>query len=106
MWYAPAMVEGDDEERAFWINHLFSVEYLRDWHGKRPPLVVVLPSGLPFCVDHRFSQHNGKKGPQPGWTVTGEAPHLTLTPSINEVGRYHGFLTNGVLSDDLDGHSY
>lgn len=35
------------------------------------------------------------------WTVTGEPPQITVTPSIN-VGPdiWHGFITDGVLSPD------
>lgn len=42
----------------------------------------------------------------PGWTRSGEAPRITARPSIHVIGRYHGWLTDGVLSDDLDGRSY
>jgi hypothetical protein len=35
------------------------------------------------------------------WTVTGEAPNITVSPSINclEPGGWHGFIQNGVISD-------
>jgi hypothetical protein len=36
------------------------------------------------------------------WTVTGEAPALTVTPSINDTdpaNPWHGFITNGELVD-------
>lgn len=39
------------------------------------------------------------------WTRTGEPPDFTCSPSIL-TPRYHGFLQNGVLTDDLDGHRY
>jgi len=42
----------------------------------------------------------------PGWTRTGTPPMITARPSIHVIGKYHGFLTDGVLSDDLDGRSY
>lgn len=39
------------------------------------------------------------------WSRTGDPkanpPTISATPSINAVGRYHGFLTNGVLTDNL-----
>lgn len=41
-----------------------------------------------------------------GWTVSGEAPNLTVTPSINAAGEYHGFITNGVIGDDLEGRKF
>lgn len=40
-----------------------------------------------------------------GWTRTGEPPLFTCSPSIL-TPRYHGFLTAGVLTDDLDGRRY
>lgn len=79
-------------------------EYIRDHMSKRPPIAVRLPSGDSFVVDSRctvdgvFQDH--------GWTVTGEPPNITVTPSINMVNTYHGFLTNGVLSDDVEGRKY
>lgn len=39
------------------------------------------------------------------WTRTGEAPCFTAVPSIL-TPRYHGYLTAGVLTDDLDGRTY
>ena len=41
-----------------------------------------------------------------GWTITGEPPHLTAHPSINVIGAYHGWLKDGVLSDDCEGRHY
>lgn len=42
-----------------------------------------------------------KKFPQ--WTRTGDPPKITANPSINYVGFYHGWLRDGVLSDDCEG---
>ena len=39
------------------------------------------------------------------WTRTGVAPKLTAMPSIKSPG-YHGWLTDGVLSDDIEGKTY
>lgn len=33
--------------------------------------------------------------------VIGQKPNITVHPSINCVGIYHGWLQHGVLSDDL-----
>jgi hypothetical protein len=51
-----------------------------------------------------------------GWQVTGEAPRFTVTPSLKccEVRHgdklyrkgWHGYLTNGVLTDDYEGRTY
>jgi hypothetical protein len=103
MWFVPSMVE---EYAEMYTAHYLSQEYMRDWFGKRAPLVVVLPDGTPWCMDHRYGQHNGKKGPQPGWTITGEAPNVTASPSINFEGTYHGWLQGGTLSDDVEGRVF
>ena len=90
--------------RTYWEHdreHLhrndLSPEYWRDNAAKRPPLCVVLPSGDWFYVDSKCS------GEDHGWTVTGDPPLITVSPSINAIGSYHGWLQNGVLSDDCEG---
>jgi hypothetical protein len=77
-------------------SYILSVEYLRDWQSQRQPLFVWMPKGYAWCIDSAFSDRNPIG---PGWTVTGDAPNITVTPSIHHVGIYHGWLTNGVLSD-------
>lgn len=90
MWFAPWMTNSTDLSR----------QYLRDWQGKRPPIAVITPDGYPFLIDSKYSRSpiGGD-----GWTVTGEAPNITVSPSINRVGFYHGWLKNGILSDDVEG---
>lgn len=82
MWHAP------------WLD--------RTTHGRRAPdgraLVVKLPDGTHWCVDGPAT--NG-----PGWTRSGEWPRVTAAPSIDS-GGYHGFLRDGVLTDDVGGRSY
>lgn len=65
--------------------------YMDDERG----LVVLLPSRSFWYPDR----------PDRTWTRTGEPPNITVTPSINHVGQYHGFLKNGVLTDDVDGRN-
>lgn len=82
------------------------------WHPQKGPdgiaLVVVLPPKVEDSRGHWWhvdgpSRNNGVPGP--GWTRTGDPratpPTVTATPSIL-TGAYHGFLQNGVLTDDLD----
>jgi hypothetical protein len=69
--------------------------YWDDWSDKRPPIIVICPNGRQWCVDQKSS--NGE-----GWKVTGEWPNITCTPSIVVPG-YHGFLQNGIFTDDLEG---
>jgi hypothetical protein len=89
-WYADLYLEYHD---AF-----LSVHYHRDWMGKRPPIELVCPNGFIWCVDRKSS--NGD-----GWTVTGEWPNITCSPSI-VAGDYHGFLQNGEFTADLDGKTF
>lgn len=89
-------------ENAQALKHL-SPNYLRDWQNKRRPLWVMTPGGC-WCVDEK--PFVSGKYQESGWTVTGEAPNITCSPSINFPGRYHGYLINGVLSDDLEGRRY
>lgn len=89
-----AMWPADENWRA-----LPSTEYRADAEGKRPMLWVMLPSG-PFCIDQRSSRSEA------GWKVTGDAPQVTLTPSINVMGAYHGWITDGVITDDCEGRTF
>lgn len=61
-------------------------------------LIMKLPDGRDWAMDGPAT--NG-----PGWTRTGTLDNLTVTPSILSTG-YHGYLTNGILTDDLDGRTY
>ena len=65
-------------------NYYLSKFYWENWSQKRPPIVVLCPNGAEWCVDAKSS--NGM-----GWTVVGEPPLLSCTPSIDVPG-YHGFL--------------
>jgi hypothetical protein len=82
---------------------LLSPQYLQTHKPNRAPIYVELPDG-PFCVDSKVSGGNH------GWTVAGEAPNITVSPSINSSpgtkDGYHGFLVNGQLTDDVEGRSY
>jgi hypothetical protein len=77
-----------------------SDEYYRDNFPKRPPIIVMLPQkakdgeiwAWPWCVDGIQSDP-----PHVGWTVTGDAPNITVHPSIHAIGTWHGWLQNGEL---------
>lgn len=74
----------------------------------RPPISVCIPSRIDdyvftFCIDS--SPTSDAAG---SWAVVvagelieGQKPDITVTPSINAEGHYHGYLTDGVLTDDL-----
>lgn len=81
---------------------LWDATWLHDtWLGSDGKCYVVkLPNGTEWIIDGPSS--NGD-----GWVRSGDAPNLTVQPSIlvssyRSRASYHGFLTDGVLSDDLD----
>jgi hypothetical protein len=103
-WYHDPMDPGDvgkidgtiarmrAEPNKHW--HL-SIHYWTTWARIRPPIEVVCPGGIGWCVDAK--SNNGD-----GWVVTGEAPNLICNPSIwtgqgqGKPREYHGWLgTNG-----------
>jgi hypothetical protein len=92
-----------DGARFSWSLDHMGDNYKRDWADKRPPIVVWLPPGFPFWVDLKPSD-----GDQTGWTVTGsiEDGTLTVAPSISCPPDYHGFIQNGVITDDVEGRTY
>ncbi|HET7559244.1 MAG TPA: hypothetical protein VFK80_04730 [Limnochordia bacterium] len=86
-----------------------SAQYERDWQGNRRPLFVMLPSGIATCVDWAYFGRFETPDRQ-GWTVSGEPPNITVHPSIlinpDSPNGYHGWLRDGILSDDIDGRRY
>lgn len=100
MWFIESYGP-DGEHRGVFLDSMASLEYKRDWADKRSPICVCLPGGGWWTVDQKPSN-----GSESGWTVTGDAPNLTAQPSINAEGLYHGWLKDGVLSDDLEGRTY
>lgn len=73
-------------------------------HAARRPLVVRMPGPVHFAV---YGPTIGDRGIGPsGWVVTGEPPAISLTPSVHCPGVYHGYITDGVITDDLDGRTY
>jgi hypothetical protein len=100
MWPAPWLVEEGK------LHDLFlSDAYIAKWkEGKyRLPLIVRLPDGTDFCVDGPCYNKGKRYG---GWAVSGNPPNITLAPSINIVGYYHGWIQNGVISDDCEGRKF
>lgn len=87
------------------LSKSLSLRYYREHSATRAPLFVVMPDGSTFCVDSMaWTPERGHYGE--GWTVTGTPPNLTLTPSINLTGRYHGYIRDGVITDDVEGRTF
>lgn len=70
-------------------------------NSKRPPLILALPNHqggpLYFLVDGQC--YSPAKGHYDGWVVTGEPPLISISPSVDYPGHYHGTITNGVIGD-------
>jgi hypothetical protein len=84
-------------------NSYLSTNFYRDHAGRRAALWVALPNGTDFCLDACTSAGLASGD---GWTVIGEPPTITVSPSINCIGSYHGWLQNGVLSEDCEGRTF
>lgn len=98
MWPAPWLL-GED-----WKNRgTLSPSYYRD-RTDRPPLMVELPCGAEFVVDGR--EFTGGDYYGEGWRVTGDAPKITLSPSVNIGGGWHGFIVDGSIGDDVSGKQF
>lgn len=69
-------------------------------------LVVILPNGGRFYIIRAATKGDGTGV----WEISGEPPNLTVTPSIDSYHgphrRWHGYLKNGILSDDIAGRKY
>lgn len=98
MFYVPENADMDK-----WPWYLATPDNINDQYKDARPLFVVLPDNSLFLAHGKCWSGNKKYG---GWTVTGEAPNITMHPSINIMGFYHGWLQNGVLSDDCEGRQF
>lgn len=81
-------------------------EFYHANNAHRRPLAVVLPGNYMFAVDGQCWDSSRKPENYGGWTVTGDVPNITVTPSINIGGLYHGFIQNGVISEDVEQRKY
>jgi hypothetical protein len=70
-----------------------------NYHGQNAGPCVLLPGRVVWNMSEPGT--NGHL-----WTVSGGIPNVTATPSINYVGIYHGWVTGGVVSDDVDGRKF
>jgi len=104
-FWGPGLEEEDDPKWTrsvhFVCRHLSEFYLTTNIHRK--PLVVVLPNKDLFCVDGMCWSSGNYYG---GWMVTGDAPNITVHPSINLHGGYHGFIQDGVISDDVEGRQF
>lgn len=95
MWFAWSLVKDGQPV----VPDFLSTTYVEKRMADRPPLMIRLPGGIDFCLDCRADCPGGEVG----WQITGTLPNITVSPSLNVLGVWHGFLRDGVLSDDLNG---
>jgi hypothetical protein len=100
MWFCTWYFDPENpEDRKYRLEHDFlSIYYRNEYYKTRAPIAVVCPDRSVWIVDQKSS--NGE-----GWQVLGEAPIITCTPSIVVPG-YHGFLRDGIFTEDLEGRKY
>lgn len=69
----------------------------RDVAGRPPAWHICLPNGTWWNTNDRSSGDGNQIGPY--WDVTGTAPLITVSPSINDQGSrpWHGWIRNGEL---------
>lgn len=72
---------------SMWFADWFS------WKGPDGHALTVMTPGGEWCIDGPAS---GSGRP---WTRTGTPPKVTASPSIHIIGKYHGWLRDGILSD-------
>lgn len=107
----PAVDPGEDLDRYLRnMERAIGSRYVREHRHLRPPLVLKLPDGTEFDIDFRSSPEI-HRGAGDGWGCSGTPPLITLTPSVNIIGRYHGWIgCNGVppgwISDDVEGRQF
>lgn len=82
------------------IGAMWDAHWMADNHSYKRidgvTLCVRTPGGE-WCVDG--PSYNDSKVSGPGWTRTGKVPDITAKPSIHIPGKYHGWLTDGWLTD-------
>jgi hypothetical protein len=82
--------------RATWMEDIQNNPYAAP-DGK--VWALMMPSGMEWLV-YGPASGGGK------WVVQGELPRITVSPSIHQVGSYHGFVRDGVITDDCEGKKF
>jgi hypothetical protein len=109
MWYArddDGQIVSPERRRGMHLS-----DFYWQHNAARPPLMVLVPGQYTtgpgkqlFSVDGKC--YNAQRGYYDGWTVHGSPAAITITPSINIAGSYHGFIQNGMVTEDCEGRRY
>jgi len=103
MWPAPRILEYAVPGGVY--EHMLSPRYLAMPEPRRAPLVVCLPGGVDFVIDTRAWKDGVHYGD--GWSLSGDpARSLTLSPSVNINGIYHGWIRDGVITEDVEARAF
>ena len=97
----------EPHQRKFWPyiysqEHLLS-DYYKEIRSERPPLLVILPGQVAFCVDAKNWNHFGLYD---GWRVTGEIPKISIDGVVTLDNVYSGTIRNGIIADDFLNRQY
>lgn len=82
--------------RVTWMEDFFPNHYAAP-DGK--VWALMMPSGSEWLI----------YGPAAGggkWTVAGELPKINVSPSIHQIGLYHGFVRDGIVTPDCEGRTF
>lgn len=60
---------------------------------------LMMPSGTEWLI-YGPASGGGK------WVIQGDLPKITVSPSIHQIGSFHGFVHNGVITDDCEGKKF
>lgn len=72
----------------------------RDLPHRPPAWIVFLPNGTWWCTNDRAAADGNQAGPY--WDISGEAPDITVNPSIDDrspARPWHGWLRRGQMID-------
>lgn len=94
-WYCPWLLGPLWKKEDYLSSKYFALP-----EPRRAPVCIRLPGGMDWVIDSNASNLTG------GWDVSGPEGQWTLSPSINFIGSYHGWLQNGVISDDCEGRKF
>jgi hypothetical protein len=116
MFFAPTAEEvaadealPEDQQLGLWWPYAHCKPYklspfYKANNAHRRPLLIFMPGRVLWCVDGR--QFRDGNYLDTGWVVRGEAPNITVFPSVDMGSIYHGFIQNGIIQDDVSGGKY
>lgn len=111
----------EEDNRQVFLSEYYAAEDGRRWTIRELPAGAMYdslwwpergPDGGPWWVlvlppggHNTWDIYGEASNMSTGWTITGTAPRLTASPSIS-TPRYHGWLRDGVLTEDCEGRRY